>query len=367
MQITAKIKIMPSSAQETLIENTLCEYIALVNAIVEYQNSLDNIPRMSSASVHAPLPSALRNQCIRDAKSIYSRFLKNVKAADKWNTKHPHEETRVASLPTLKRPVAIWNNQNYHIDESSITFPVYDNGRCKQITVAAIIPAETGEILRAARLGTLRVTRKSHKLIAQIAYDVPCKAFVNNGNTMGVDLGLKCPAVCVTNDADVLFAGNGRRNKYLRRHYKAKRKELGKAKKTKALITYSDKEQRIMRDTDHKISRQIVDFAEQHNISVLRMEKLDNIRKTAKTSRKNSHNLHTWSFYRLAQYIEYKAHIAGIAVEYVEAAYTSQICPVCGAKNHAKDRDYVCKCGFRQHRDLVGARNIIVAPVAGGK
>ncbi|WP_459771621.1 IS200/IS605 family accessory protein TnpB-related protein, partial [Alkalibacterium sp. s-m-28] len=59
-----------------------------------------------------------------------------------------------------------------------------------------------------------------------------------------------------------------------------------------------------MKDQDHKVSRQIIDFAKDNHISVIRLEKLANIRQTARTSRKNEKNLHTWSFYRLATFIE---------------------------------------------------------------
>ncbi|MFJ7734275.1 RNA-guided endonuclease TnpB family protein, partial [Lysinibacillus sp. NPDC097231] len=92
-----------------------------------------------------------------------------------------------------------------------------------------------------------------------------------------------------------------------------------------------------------------------------------NIRQTARTSRKNEKNLHNWSFYRLSQFIEYKANLMGIKVEFVNPAYTSQTCPKCSAKNKAQDRKYTCKCGFEKHRDLVGAMNIRYAPVMDGK
>ncbi|MGN8627648.1 zinc ribbon domain-containing protein, partial [Bulleidia sp. HCP3S3_F2] len=36
-------------------------------------------------------------------------------------------------------------------------------------------------------------------------------------------------------------------------------------------------------------------------------------------------------------------------VEYVNPAYTSQRCPVCGSVHHARDRNYTCSCGFRIH------------------
>lgn len=154
------------------------------------------------------------------------------------------------------------------------------------------------------------------------------------------------------------FFGNGRENKYIKRKFKSKKRKLGKAKKVNSIKNIADKEQRIMKDKDHKISREIVDFAKKNNVSIIKLEKLTNIRNTTRKSRKNEYNLHTWSFYLLAMYIEYKSNIEGIQVEYVNPQYTSQICPNCNTKNKAKDRTYSCKCGYIKHRDLVGAINI---------
>ena len=184
---------------------------------------------------------------------------------------------------------------------------------------------------------------------------------------MGIDLGLKIPAVAVTKEGKTKFVGNGRQNKYIKRMHRATRKKLGKLKKEKAINKLNNKEQRWMQDTDHKVSRQLISFAKENNVSVIRMEKLANIRNTTRTSRKNEKNLHTWSFYRLAKFIEYKAILEGIKVEYVNPKYTSQTCPACGKKNKAKDRKYQCSCGFKKHRDMVGAINIISAPVVSGK
>jgi len=216
------------------------------------------------------------------------------------------------------------------------------------------------------KLGSLRITRKNGKWIAQIAVEENITECSGDG-VMGVDLGLKVPAVAVTDKGKTRFCGNGRMNKYMKRKHRARRRVLGKAKKQKAINTLNNKEQRWMRDQDHKISREIVNFAVKHNVVTIRMEQLANIRQTARTSRKNEKNLHTWSFYRLANFIEYKARMAGIGVEYVDPAYTSQLCPKCGMVNHAKDRDYLCSCGYAGHRDRVGAVNIINAPVIVGK
>ncbi|MHC2835580.1 transposase [Bacillus sp. F9_6S_D1_P_5] len=68
----------------------------------------------------------------------------------------------------------------------------------------------------------------------------------------------------------------------------------------------------------------------------------------------------------MSQFISYKAMLAGIQVEYVNPAYTSQNCPKCAEKNRAQDRKYKCQCGFETHRDIVGAMNIRYATVIDG-
>ena len=109
-----------------------------------------------------------------------------------------------------------------------------------------------------------------------------------------------------------------------------------------------------------------MNYAIQENVSIIKLEKLENICKTTRTSRKNARNLHNWAFYQLQQFISYKANLVGIKVFEVNPAYTSQTCPYCGKHNKAKDRRYECSCGFKTHRDRVGAINIMRQPVADG-
>ena len=66
----------------------------------------------------------------------------------------------------------------------------------------------------------------------------------------------------------------------------------------------------------------------------------------------------TWTFHQLATFIAYKAKRAGITVEWVDPAHTSQIGPACFRRNTATDRRYRCAdCGWTGHRDSVGAIN----------
>lgn len=309
MQLSETVKLYPTEYQKTLITQTMTEYINTVNSLVSDAASGRSIAKTTTADVSANLPSALLNQCIRDAKSIVKKHYKGCHKAVLKNRglakRGSAIKTKAPNLPILKKPCCYINNQNYRLRDNCIEFPV-----------------------------------------------------MVNGNVMGVDLGIKCPAVSYCSDGTVKFYGNGRKSKYMRRHYAYLRKKLQTSKKMKAVKRINDKEQRIMRDIDHKLSHDIIKTAVAHNVKVIKLEQLQNIRSTTRKSRKNNHSLHTWSFYRLAQFIEYKAKLAGISVEYVNPAYTSQTCPVCGSVHHANDRDYTCECGFHIHRDLLGAMNI---------
>ena len=365
MKTTIQIKLYLINEQKKLIKNTMQEYVVTVNRTMADFVKLSGIDKRTTKDVKANIPSALINQTISDAKSIFKKYKKDCSSADNWNKKHISKKQKTATVPILRKPIAIWNNQNWKINGNYISFPVWNNGKCQRILVKTIIPTEILERLTNSKLGTLRITMKNNKIIAQIAVDTNISKN-NNKGILGVDLGLKIPAVCVTDNGKVCFIGNGRKNKYIKRKFRSRRKKLGKAKKLNAIRKSQNKEQRIMKDIDHKLSRKIINFAKSNNIGTIRLEKLANIRKTARTSRKNEKNLHTWSFYRLAQNIEYKANLIGIGVQYVNPAYTSQICPSCGKRNHANDRKYICACGFHGHRDIVGARNIINAPVISG-
>lgn len=361
MQLSETVKLYMTREQKSLITATMTEYINTVNSLVSDAANGISISKYTTTDVTASLPSALTNQCIRDAKSIIKKYNKACRDADRKNAKRAEQDKDfkiVATVPILKKPCCYINNQNYKVNGDCIEFPVLINGKSKRLSVKAKMTDNQKAIFATSKLGTMRIVYKNNKIVAQIVYEVAEPIYYGEGNVMGVDLGIKCPAVSYISDGSVKFYGNGRKNKYMRRHYAYLRKKLQKAKHIDAVKHINDKEQRIMRDIDHKLSHDIVETAVAHDVNTIKLERLANIRSTARTSRKNNHSLHNWSFYRLAQFIEYKAKLAGITVEYVNPAYTSQTCPVCGHVHHANDRNYVCKCGFHIHRDVLGAMNI---------
>jgi len=345
MKLTKNIKLNPNTEQTLYLSDTTNLYIKTVNELLTSFNNGNNT-KITSKDVDASLPSCLKNNCINDAKSIYKKYKKDLKKDD--NKK----------LPTLKKKIAIWNNQNYKINynDNFISFPVWINNKSTIIKVhAELINIDK---LKTNKLGTMRILLKNNKWYAQISYHEEEMINGDTVNIMGIDLGLKVPAVCVSGTGNTKFIGNGRKNKYLRRYNNIRRKKLGSLKKINAIKKSKDKERRVMSDIDHKISRKVVNFAVKEKVEIIRLEKLANISKATRTSRKNNQNLHSWAFYRMQKYIEYKASLVGIKVDYVDPHNTSKMCPCCGKLNKTKTRNYKCKCGYQGHRDRVGALNI---------
>jgi IS605 OrfB family transposase len=231
--------------------------------------------------------------------------------------------------------------------------------------------------------GVLRITGKRGKWVADVAYPLPEPEPTRATGIMGVDPGVKVPAVVHVIDTGTRFFGNGRQLRARRRQFYTKRKVLQHAKKVRAMRTSQGKEARWMRDTNHELSQQIVSHARRQRVGIIRLEQLAGIhtrthQRTARTSRgatgrkaakarKNNRMMATWTFHHLATFIAYKAARVGIAVHWVDPAHTSQRCPACFCLNTADDRHYVCAhvrmcacahCGWTGHRDAVGAINI---------
>lgn len=176
---------------------------------------------------------------------------------------------------------------------------------------------------------------------------------------LGVDLGVKNIAA---DSAGETYSGGelrGLRHRYQRVRSRLQSKGTKPAKRL--LKKRRRKEHRMSRDTNHKISKRIVEKA-QRTKSGIALENLKGIRGRVRARRPQRSALHSWSFHQLRAFIEYKSRLAGVAVVYVDPAYTSQTCPECGhvSKKNRPTRDRFCceSCSFAGDSDSVAAENI---------
>ena len=119
-------------------------------------------------------------------------------------------------------------------------------------------------------------------------------------------------------------------------------------------------QKRRKRDIEHKTSRALVAWAKERQVGTLAVGDVRDIAHHVDQGSKANQKIANWSHGRLRSYIEYKAQAAGIQMELVAEHYSSQTCPCCGHRQKPKGRLYACPvCGFRGHRDGMGATNLL--------
>jgi putative transposase len=151
----------------------------------------------------------------------------------------------------------------------------------------------------------------------------------------------------------------GKKALHIHKKCSAIRKRLQKEGKFREIKKTKGRESNIVHDLNHKISRKIVDMAKEQNAALV-FEDLKDIHTTSKRQFKSfKYALHSWSFYQLQTFVEYKAKLLGVSVLYVDPAYTSQDCSICGARGQRNGKEFKCPvCGHVDHADVNAAFNI---------
>lgn len=212
-----------------------------------------------------------------------------------------------------------------------------------------------------------------HKLILAIKYkeENNCKK-INSLNKASIDLGEIHSITSIDNNGNaIIITGRKiRSDKRLRNKEQGKlRKRMSKCTKRskqyrkygKALNNLSKKFERKELDSIHKITKLYVDYCIQKDISTVYYGDLDSCTRNTKKrmGKKLGQKLNEWSYGLLVRQLENKLSRHGIKLVKVKEYYTSKKCPSCGKLNKSKGRNYICKCGYIQHRDVVGAINIL--------
>ncbi|WP_321416600.1 transposase [uncultured Methanomethylovorans sp.] len=205
----------------------------------------------------------------------------------------------------------------------------------------------------------------NHYFHLSIEKEVSEKELEETSNYMGVDLGINYLAVASTTEKNCRFFAGGH-IKDIRNQYKSMRRRLqskGTLSARRMIKHLSDKKQRLMRDVNHKISKEIVKFVIENKVSLIGLEDLKGIRenKVRKVRKDKRYHQSSWAYRQLQDFIAYKAKEAGIKVHFVDPAHTSQECNRC---NHVSNTNrnrlkFICKkCGYENNADLNASMNI---------
>jgi len=215
---------------------------------------------------------------------------------------------------------------------------------------------------------TVEIGKTSDGFVVRAQYDREPVDRTTGDEVAGIDLGEKHLAAVVTGevftgeDAFTINGGELRALRHYQNSLKAKldakidRKERGSNRWKKLVQTKSEQLQHIdnkITDLLHKLSRKVVEMLLERRVSAVAIGDVRGIRDRIDYGTKMNQRLHQWAYGEFDRMIEYKAKLAGITVERVDEAYTSQECPQCGHRKKPTGRKYSCgKCGFHGHRDL---------------
>ena len=181
----------------------------------------------------------------------------------------------------------------------------------------------------------------------------------------GHDRGLINLTTSYKEDGTVLYRDGQHVCKVKGRYAKTRASLQSKGTKgaKRVLKRISGRENRMMQDKDHCISKTLVTGNREHTLHVF--EDLNGISFENLESRDASgrYALRSWTFYSLEQKTAYKAAMRKGMVLKVDPKFTSQRCPVCGTVDKtARDRlhhKYTCKhCGRSYNDDEVAAINL---------
>lgn len=356
LTITAKVQIIVTYADKTLLEETMSAYCDACNYVSDYVFKTHNL---SQAQLNKALyydlreKYSLKSQMAQSVlKTVIARYKTILEAENKW------------IKPSFKKLQydLVWN-RDYSLTGGYFSVNTL-SGRIK----LAYHPEGMDKYFDPTiyKFGTAKLVNKHGKyyLHIPVTYDVEEFDASKVTNVVGIDRGINFVVATYDSKQKSGFV-NGRTIKQKRANYSKLRKELQMRRtpsSRRRIKAIGQRENRWMQDVNHCISKALVDNNPKHTLFVL--EDLSGVRNaTERVRTKDRYVSVSWSFYDLEQKLIYKAKQNQSTVIKVDPRYTSQCCPMCGHIERS-NRDkrlhlFCCKnCGYKSNDDRIGAMNL---------
>ena len=279
----------------------------------------------------------------KDALKSYIPKLRATYNADELDDEHPlrlvnraatfdysdeREHGFVWQVPQPGRGTNFWIPLRINPEQESLWFNLL-NGN-----------AEAGEL-------RLQRHRTSWELHVTVEYTVEESTDPDNPTYIGFDVGESALITGCALKRDVPrkpMLVSGSRARHLRKEMHTTLKRLQERDAAEWRIDERfNYYQNALTDIVEKASREAVEYAKQFDDPVIVLEDLSYIRESLDYGKWMNRRLHSWAFARLQGRIEDKATEAGIRVEYVNAAYTSQTCHACNRLGHRDEQaEFAC-------------------------
>ncbi|MFD8814680.1 RNA-guided endonuclease InsQ/TnpB family protein [Streptomyces sp. NPDC059627] len=367
MKLVVQVRLLPTPVQAAALEATLsaCNEAASWVGEVAFEKNVKNnfaLRKHTYGEIKARwgLGAQAAQHVIKKTCDAYATLKANLKAG---NLGRPGSKRY---RKATEKPVAFRPQGAQPYDDRMLSWQITErrisiwtvSGRVKDVAFTA----------SSEQLATLALYRKGESdLVCRDGMwflNATCEVLETPANTdpvdfLGIDLGIV--SIATTSDGEIMAGREINRVRARERALRAtlQRKNTPSAKRR--LKKRRRKEARRARDINHKIAKHVVAEAERTGRGIA-LEDLTGIRERVRLRKPQRATHSSWAFAQLGAFIEYKARRAGVAVVYVDPAYTSRTCAECGHIDKASRVSqawFACRnCGFVDHADRNSSRNI---------
>ena len=276
-----------------------------------------------------------------------------------------------AGFPRRKKALLAvrWYHTTFRIDGDRLRVPVARGCPPLVVRLGRAVPYPQ-EAIRSVTL----LSEAGRLYVDVTAALEPEEHGLDPGVVAGVDPGIIHPFAVVSGGEALLVSGRGMRAE-CHLHLadtKARGRKMGRKapsrgqrgsrrwrKRRRSQRRQEARHGRRIRQAHHEAAKAVVAWAIGHKVGTLRVGDPEGICKRDVGRRQNL-RLRNWRRTHLIGALKDKAELAGIVVVEVDERGTSSTCPPCRRRvPKPRGRCFGCpQCGFRGHRDLVGAANI---------
>lgn len=261
-----------------------------------------------------------------------------------------------------------WVDQSFKIEGNVIYLSMGTHGGKRQppicIRVADLPPA--------ADIKEIELVY-DRKLMVSISYEDGQAVQENHGTEIaGIDLGEihSITAITTANQAIIITGRRARsihrlRNKKLaqiqRRQSKCTKGSRQWKKYQRAKKYVLGKSDRQLSDVIHKTTKQFVEWCSEQSVKEVVIGEVEGVQRHTRRKKRKivTQKLSNWSFGQIRKQLAYKLAACGTSIKMIDESYTSQQCPCCGRRKKPRTRNYVCACGYKEHRDVHGSKGIL--------
>jgi len=224
--------------------------------------------------------------------------------------------------------------------------------------------------LASASVDSITVIERKGRLIGRVSVTIGCPEPEGN-SPVGIDRNAGNALVAADASDRILFISgkavrvtnkrDGRRRKRIQKLLAQKKAQKRNRRSIVRSLKRLGKKQRNRTNTfAQTAAKRLVAWAGEG--SVLVFEDLGDIPKPEKgkiRGKATRRKLSVWQRSLIREYTQRRAEEAGIPVVFVDPAYTSQDCSVCGCRGTRRRHRFSCKhCGHTDHADVNAAKNI---------